>query len=566
MAQSSLSPEQIRSIAEAIAREITPGGGRAPGPVSQVPRKTPPVPPTVSRGPFPRQPQAASGPMSRIGRGPASSATDASPTAGAARLGSAAADSGQRPAAAGVMCAPKPPHAPRPAESPRGGKVAFGDGVFEHLDDAMTASVKAYYALGDLGLRKRIAIIDALRVALRAESERLAREAHAETGLGRIEDKIQKNNLVINKTPGPEILVPQAITGDDGLMLLEPAPFGVIGAITPVTNPTSTIICNAIGMLSAGNSVVFNTHPSAKIVSAETVRIINRAIVAAGGPPNTVACLAEPTIESANALMTHPKTRIVVVTGGPGVVKAAMGSGKRAICGGPGNPPVVVDETADIETAGQRIVYGHSFDNNIICVDEKECIVVDAVANDLKKAMTRHGAVEVAARDLARLEKIIFSKNAGPRGHATVNKDFVGKDASLILRELGIHAGHEVRCIIVEVPNDHPLVWTEQMMPVLPITRARNVYEAIDLAIQAEGECFHTAMMHSHDIKALSKMARDCNCSIFSKNATGVDGLAHNGEGYTSFTIASPTGEGLTTALSFSRWRRCTLRDDFRIV
>jgi len=462
------------------------------------------------------------------------------------------------------MCAPKPPHAPRPTAARAG--QGLGDGVFGDLEEAMSAAVRAYYELNDLGLRKRIAIIDAVRAALRLESERLAREAHAETGLGRVEDKIQKNNLVIEKTPGPEILNPQAISGDDGLMLLEPAPFGVIGAITPVTNPSSTIICNAIGMLSAGNAVVFNTHPSAKLVSAETVRVINRAVVSVGGPANTVCCLAEPTIESANALMRHPKTRIVVVTGGPGVVKAAMGSGKRAICGGPGNPPVVVDATADIETAAQRIVYGHSFDNNIICVDEKECVVVDAVADDLKRAMTRHGAIELPARDLARLEKVIFSKNAGPRGHATVNKDFVGKDASVILAELGIRAGHETRCIIVEVSNDHPLIWTEQMMPVLPITRVPDVDTAIRLAIEAEGECFHTAMMHSHDVRKLSKMARECNCSIFSKNATGVDGLAHKGEGYTSFTIASPTGEGLTTAASFSRWRRCTLRDDFRIV
>ncbi|PKN56898.1 MAG: aldehyde dehydrogenase EutE [Deltaproteobacteria bacterium HGW-Deltaproteobacteria-14] len=487
----------------------------------------PTIPPTVSRGPFPRQPQAASGPM----------------------------------------CAPTPPHAPRPAGGGGGSaQGAFGEGVFEHLDQAMDAAVKAFYAFGDLGLGKRKVIIEALRAALRVDSDRLAREAHEETGLGRVEDKIQKNKLVIEKTPGPEILVAQAISGDAGLMLLEPAPFGVIGAITPVTNPTSTIICNAIGMLSAGNSVVFNVHPSAKKVSAETVRIINRAVISAGGPPNTVTCIAEPTIESANALMTHKKTRIVVVTGGPGVVNAAMVSGKRAICGGPGNPPVVVDETADIEQAAKRIVYGHSFDNNIICVDEKECIVVDAVADDLKKAMTRNGAVELPARDLARLEKVIFSKNAGPRGHATVNKDFVGKNASVILKELGVHAGPEVRCVIIEVPNDHPLVWTEQMMPVLPITRARNVDAAIDLAVEAEGHNFHTAMMHSHDIRALSRMARASNCSIFSKNGTGVDGLAHNGEGYTSFTIASPTGEGLTTAREFSRWRRCTMRDHFRIV
>jgi acyl-CoA reductase-like NAD-dependent aldehyde dehydrogenase len=248
------------------------------------------------------------------------------------------------------------------------------------------------------------------------------------------------------------------------------------------------------------------------------------------------------------------------------VVAAAMNSGKRAICAGPGNPPAVVDATADIDQAGRNIVLGHSFDNNVICVDEKEVIVVESVADALKASMQRHGAVLLKPSDLPRLEKVIFEKNAGPRGHATVNRKFVGKNASLILQELGIPAGPEVRTVLVEVPNDHPLIWTEQMMPVLPLTRTRTVDEAIDLAVAAEGACFHTATMHSHDLAALSTMARKCNCSIFVKNGRAVDGLGVGGEGYTSFTIASPTGEGLTTPRSFSRWRRCTLVDHFRIV
>ncbi len=455
---------------------------------------------------------------------------------------------------------------PQP-QAPRGAShTELGGGVFATIDEAVQASRKAFEAFDKLGLDKRYEIIASIRQTLRPQAEPLARAAHEETGLGRVEDKIAKNLLVTNKTPGPEELTPAAFSGDRGLMLLEPAPFGVIGAIAPVTNPTSTIINNSIAMLSAGNSVVFNSHPSAKRISAATVRLIHSAIVAAGGPPNLVACTAEPTIESAGQLMKHPKVRLLVVTGGAGVVNAAMNSGKRAICAGPGNPPVVVDPSADIEKAGADIVLGLSFDNNIICVDEKEIIVVDAVAEALKSSMKRAGAVELKASDLPRLEKVIFEKNAGPRGHAVVNKKLVGKSASVILAELGISAGPEVRCILVEVPNDHPLVWTEQMMPVAPLTRVRNVDEAIDLAVEAEGGNFHTACMHSHDLPSLSKMARKCNCSIFVKNGCGVDGLAHRGEGYTSFTIASPTGEGLTTPRSFSRQRRCTMRDHFRIV
>ena len=441
-----------------------------------------------------------------------------------------------------------------------------GDGVYATIDEAVQASRRAFLAYDRMGLGARYTIVKAMRDTCRREGRALAEFAHSETGLGRLEDKVVKNHVVTEHTPGPEILEPLARSGDKGLMLTEPAPFGVIGAITPVTNPTSTIICNALGMISAGNSVVFNVHPSAKRVSMHSIQLLNRAIVSAGGPPDLLTCIAEPTIESAGQLMHHPNVRLLVVTGGGGVVDAAMNSGKRAICAGPGNPPAVVDPTADIDKAARDIVLGHSFDNNVICVDEKEVVVVASVADSLLAAMQRSGAVLLPKADLPRLEKVIFKEMAGPRGHAKVNRDLVGKDASVILGQLGLSAGLEARCVVVEVDNDHPLIWTEQMMPVLPVTRVPNVDAAIDLAVAAEGGCFHTASMHSHDLRALSKMARACNCSIFVKNGRCVSGLGAGGEGWTSFTIASPTGEGLTTALSFSRWRRCTLVDHFRIV
>ncbi len=451
-----------------------------------------------------------------------------------------------------------------PAPAPASDNL--GDGVFATVDEAVRSARTAFLAYSQLGLGTRFKIVAAMREVCRREGENLARFAHEETGIGRVEDKIAKNATVTEKTPGPEVLLPDARSGDHGLMLTEPAPFGVIGAITPTTNPTSTIINNAIGMLSAGNSVVFNVHPAAKRVSAHNIQLLNRAIIGAGGPPNLLNCVAVPTIKSAGDLMTHPLVRLVVVTGGGGVVKAAMNSGKRAICAGPGNPPAVVDPTADIDKAARDIVLGHSFDNNVICVDEKEVIAVASIADPLINAMKRHGAVVLDSGRLQELERVIFTEMAGPKGHAKINRDFVGKNASLILEKLGISAGLEARCVAIEVPNDHPLIYTEQMMPVLPITRVANVDQAIDLAIEAEGGCFHTATMHSHDLRALSKMARACNCSIFVKNGRSVDGLAVGGEGWTSFTIASPTGEGLTTAVSFSRWRRCTLVDHFRII
>ena len=458
--------------------------------------------------------------------------------------------------------------APAPA-TPAASTPAIPDGaqgVYRTVDEAVAAAKAAFPVFSGLTLEKRGKVIESIRQVMRENATTLAKAAFDETGYGRFEDKILKNQLVIEKTPGLEDLPPVAWTGDHGLTLMEPAPFGVLGAITPTTNPTSTIICNTLGMLAAGNVVVFNVHPSAKQCSIQTVALINKAIVAAGGPPNAVTCVGESSIESAGQLMKHPGIRVLVVTGGGGVVKAAMASGKRAICAGPGNPPVVVDETADIEKAASDIVLGASFDNNMICIEEKETVVVASVADKLIQAMTRNNAVLIDKSKIPAMEQVIFSKMAGPRGHAEINRKCIGQNADKILSQMGISAPATTRLAIVEVPEDHPLLWTEQMMPVMPICRAPNADYAIDLAIQMEGSCFHTAIMHSRNIDKLSRMARACNCSIFVKNGRSQAGLGFGGEGYTSFTIASPTGEGLTTPRSFSRFRRCTLVDHFRIV
>ncbi len=444
--------------------------------------------------------------------------------------------------------------------------VSGEDGIYPDVDSAVRAARVAYQKLNRLSLAARKRIIQAIRDVSLQNAELLARMAHEETGLGRVEDKVKKNELVATKTPGPEILEPVAWSGDDGLTLTEWAPYGVVAAITPITNPTATVINNAISIISAGNAVVFNVHPGAKQVNTFQIQLLNRAIRAAGGPPDLITACADPTIETAQALMRHPGVRLLLVTGGPGVVREAMRSGKRAICAGPGNPPVVVDETADIEKAGQGIVMGASFDNNIVCTDEKEVFVVDQVADALKQAMTAHGAVELPSYRVRSLEKIIFEEMRGPRRPGVIRKSWVGKSAAALLKELGIPADDRVRLIIIEVPVEHPLVWTEQLMPVLPIVRVRDVDEAIRLAVEAEHGFGHTAVMWSRNLDNLSRMAREINTSIFVKNGPNLAGLGYGGEGYTSFSIASPTGEGLTNARTFARPRRCTLVDHFRIV
>ncbi len=455
----------------------------------------------------------------------------------------------------------------RPTGQRPGGATGDAMGIFPDVDSAAEAAKIAFRQLDLLPLARREDIIRHMRQAARDHAQVLAYEAWRETGLGRYEDKIEKNLLVADKTPGTEILQPVAWSGDRGLTLMERAPYGVIASITPSTNPTATIINNAIGMIAAGNSVVFNVHPMAKMVSAHAVVILNQAIRQAGGPLNLITCIAEPTIESAQELMRHPAVRLVVVTGGGAVVHEAMHSGKKAICAGPGNPPVIVDETADIEQAARDIVKGASFDNNVICTDEKEIIVVDAVADRLKAALKVRGAVEITSWQLKRLLKVILHEDRGPGEHSVVNKAWVGKNAGHILKEIGVDAGDEVRLVLAEVDNPrHQLVWTEQLMPVIPLVRVRNADEAIDLAIEAEHGYRHTAVMHSKNLDNLSRMAREFGGSIFVKNGPNLAGLGFGGEGFTSFSIATPTGEGMTTARDFTRVRRCTLVDSFRIV
>jgi acyl-CoA reductase-like NAD-dependent aldehyde dehydrogenase len=293
------------------------------------------------------------------------------------------------------------------------------------------------------------------------------------------------------------------------------------------------------------------------------MELIDEVIVASGGPRGCLTTVAQPTIDTAQGLMKHPGVRLLVVTGGPAVVKTAMASGKKVIAAGPGNPPVVVDETADIEQAAQGIIDGASLDNNIVCIAEKEIIAVEAIADDLKRAMQKKGAVLLSPHQIRQLEKVVIDWESGGK---YPNKNFVGKNASVILEQVGVNVGPETRLVFCEVEESHPFVQVELLMPLIPLVRVRNVDEAIEMAKRVEHGNGHTAVMYSKNIDHLHRMAKEINTSIFVKNAPSYAGLGLGGEGFTSFTIASPTGEGLTTSRTFSRIRRCTLKDHFRIV
>ncbi len=439
-------------------------------------------------------------------------------------------------------------------------------GVFTDINDAINAADVAFKEFIQLPLDTRIKIIENIRKVSLEHNETMSKMAHEETAYGRYEDKVAKNILGINKTPGVEDIKPEAFSDENGLTIVERAPYGVIGSITPTTNSTISIISNAIGMVSAGNTVVFNPHPAAKKVSAYIIDFLNKAIIEKGGPANVVTCIENPTIESAKTLMTHKKITIMVVTGGPAVVKTAMSGDKKVIAAGPGNPPVIVDETANIAKAGKDIVDGASFDNNIICICEKEILVVESVADRLKAEMKKNGAYELNAEEIEKITSLVIS-DPGRKGHeGASNKNYVGKNADYIAKDIGLNVPASTRLLLCEVDKDHPLVWTEQLMPVMPLVRVKDVDTAIDLAVEVEHGFRHTAIMHSLNIAKLSKMAKVMNCSIFIKNGPSYAGLGYGGAGFASFTIASPTGEGVTKASTFTRERRCTLVDHFRII
>jgi len=441
--------------------------------------------------------------------------------------------------------------------------AATGNCIFATVDEAVAQARNAQRQLAKLTLEERGKFIEAMRQAARDNAQKLAEMAHEETGYGHVEHKVLKNLLAANKTPGIEDLRTQAWSGDYGLTLVEMAPFGVIGSITPSTNPPSTVINNSISMITAGNAVVFNPHPSAKKVSQETIRILNEAIVSAGGPAGLITTVLEPTIETGTSLMNHKDISLLSITGGEAVVKAAMKSGKKVIAAGPGNPPVIVDDTAILEKAAKDIVDGASFDNNVLCVAEKEVFAFSNIAGRLMEEMVKNGAFLIRGDDI---NKVLALTLINKDGKYVINRKYVGHDAAVILRDAGVAFTGNPRLIIAEVDPYHPFIMTEMLMPVLGIARVNNIDDAVAHAIRAEQGCQHSAMIHSTNIKNMSYAAHALNTTVFVKNAPSYAGLGFNGEGYASLTIATPTGEGITAAHSFVRLRRCVLYGDFRIV
>ncbi|MCD6339515.1 MAG: aldehyde dehydrogenase EutE [Verrucomicrobia bacterium] len=469
-------------------------------------------------------------------------------------------DGATAPSPAKAAASPPSPAPPRAAAAGR------RRGVFTDANEACEAASAAFRQLQEKGLEGRRKIVAIVKELCEANAAEWARMELEETKIGRLDHKIEKLQ-VIKLVPGVEWLRPDGLSGDHGITLEEYTPFGVIGAVTPMTHSIPTIAGNIVNMVAAGNAAVFNPHPKAARCAVLAAQTFNEAIYREVGIDNIACVIENPTLESFQAICAHEAVRLLCVTGGPGVVKAAMQTGKRAICAGPGNPPVLVDDTANLSRAARDIIRGAAYDNNLLCVGEKEVFALDNVADKLMAEMERHGAVRLTPGQLDALTKAAFTFKEGQDGGAepVVNKEFIGKDATVLAQAAGVSVPNGTELLFAETEANHPFVFEEQMMPFIPIVRVRDVEEGIREALKAERGYRHTSIIHSNNVEHMTAMGRALDTALFIKNGPCMAGLGLGGEGYMSYSIATPTGEGVTNPKTFTRVRRCVMVDNLRI-
>jgi len=477
----------------------------------------------------------------------------------------------------GNPTAPAKPAAAAPApaaacgcngKSHAGGPALRGKfGVFQDANEACAAAQEAFLQLKAKGVETRRKIENVVKTLAEKNAEAWGKIEFEETKIGRLDHKIAKLQI-IKLVPGVDFLRPDARSGDHGITLEEYTPFGVIGAVTPSTHSIPTLSGNIVNITGAGNAVVFNAHPSAARCAAVAVRAYNEAIYRETGIENIATMVEKPTLDSFAAICKHDAVRLLLVTGGPMVVKAAMMTGKRAICAGPGNPPVYVDDTACLKRAAKGIIEGGAFDNNLLCIGEKEVFALDKIADALMVEMANHGGYKLTPSQVEALTKAAFTFKPGEGGgcsHAAVNRDFIGKDPAFLAQAIGLTLPAGVQMLFGETDAKHPFVEEEQMMPFLPIVRVKNLAEGIACSLDAEHGYKHTSIIHSHDVESITAMGRALDTTLFVKNGPSTAGLGLGGEGYLSFSIATPTGEGISNPRTFTRIRRCVMVDNLRI-
>ncbi|NBC10790.1 MAG: aldehyde dehydrogenase family protein [Planctomycetes bacterium] len=440
--------------------------------------------------------------------------------------------------------------------------ASSGPGLFGDVEAAVEAAAHAQQQLAEAGLGVRDGICKLLKQLARDHAAEWGRFELDETRVGRLDHKIAKLEL-LQSVPGVEFLQSPAHSGDDGIALDEAAPWGVIGVITPVTHSIPTMTANAINMIAAGNAMIVNAHPSAARSAALAAKTFNAAIKQQFGIDPLICVIDPPTLRSAEQIFSHERIPLLVATGGPAVARAAMKQPKRSIVAGPGNPPVVVDETADLDNAARSIITGAAFDNNLLCIGEKEVFVVASVFDRMMAAMRKAGAVELSATAIGKLTEKAF---VWQKDHHAVSKELVGKDPKVLGEAAGLNIADNVQLLFGETGEDNPFVPEEQMMPFVPFVKVPDFDEALRLALKHEHGFGHTAIIHSNNLEHITRMGRVMNTTIFVANGPCTAGLGVGGEGYPSYSIATPTGEGITNPLTFTRFRRMGVSGALRIV
>ncbi len=344
-------------------------------------------------------------------------------------------------------------------------------------------------------------IIDAMAEAATASAEALARLAVEETTYGRVEDKIQKNLFSSRRVyEAVRTLKTVGVVREDraqGVMEVA-VPVGVVAAILPSTNPTSTAIYKILIALKGRNAIVVSPHPSAIRCTCETVAVMREAAVRAGAPEDTICCFQTPSQAGTQELMKHRRTAVVLATGGMGIVRAAYSSGKPAFGVGPGNVPAFIEKSADVAKAVADVVFGKAFDNGTICSSEQALVAEEAVRERVMEELRRNQAHFLTAQEIETLGKQMVNLEAH-----TINPKFVGKSAARVAELAGFQVPPETRVLVAElagVGREHPLS-AEKLSPVLALYFAPDRAAGFDLCerLLRFGGLGHTAVIHSRD-------------------------------------------------------------------
>lgn len=362
--------------------------------------------------------------------------------------------------------------------------------------DAVEAAHRAFGVVAAFGQEKIDRVCEAMAKRALAESASLGRLAHEETGFGKAEDKREKNRFAAEdvwnffrglKTVG-------VISRNESVVEIA-SPRGVVAAIIPSTNPTSTAIFKILIAIKSRNTIVLSPHPSAARCIAETARVMKEAGVAEGLPDEAIRCIRNPTIEGTEALMRHPKTAVILATGGIGLVRAAYSSGKPAFGVGPGNVPVFIERTADPAKAAADILTGTCFDNGTICASEQSVVVDAPLEAAVREQFQRQGGHFLSTADAEAVAKILLTPER------TLNAAIVGKSAAFIADLAGISIPEGTRCLIADcggVGRDFP--WSiEKLSPTLAFFVADGIEQAANRCeeILRFGGMGHTAGMHT---------------------------------------------------------------------